>query len=159
MDKNQIVEYLEIARPYLRWSILAVYGLLFLYVNRLFLKDPILRAWILQSFQEGGKASGKSLSGFIFVKLIAFATLCAIVYSPNHILPEFFLISLLTFVASLYGIKFATQRYGRVGDSSTTTETSSSSETTTVTKSPVVEDKTKTEDKKSNQPVSDNEIG
>lgn len=43
--------------------------------------------------------------GFIFSNLVALATVVAIIYSPNHLLPEYFLISILSFIAALYGIK------------------------------------------------------
>jgi len=110
IDKTK--EILEIFHPYLRWLILAMYGAMFLYINRIFINDPILRKWIMASFEENeGKASGKSITSFIFAKLIAFATVVAIIYSPNHLLPEYFLISLLTFVGGLYGIKVASKYF------------------------------------------------
>ena len=109
---DKIKEILEISHPYLRWLILAMYGAMFLYINRIFINDPILRKWIMASFEENeGKASGKSITSFIFAKLIAFATVVAIIYSPNHLLPEYFLISLLTFVGGLYGIKVASKYF------------------------------------------------
>jgi hypothetical protein len=112
MNIDKIKEILEILHPYLRWIMLAMYGAMFLYVNRLFINDPVLRKWILASFEEHeGRASGKSITSFVFAKLIAFSTVVAIVYAPNHLLPEYFLISLLTFVGGLYGIKFASKYF------------------------------------------------
>jgi hypothetical protein len=110
IDKTK--ELLELFHPYLRWFILIMYGAMFLYVNRMFINDPVLRKWIMASFEEhDGKASGKSITSFVFAKLIAFATIVAIIYAPNHLLPEYFLISLLTFVGGLYGIKVASKYF------------------------------------------------
>lgn len=124
LDIEKTKEFIDLLHPYMKWLILIMYGCMFLYVNRVFIKDPILRKWIIASFEEQeGRASGKAITSFVFAKLTAFATLTAIVYAPNHILPEFFLISLLTFIASLYGIKMASKYFtgGDTTQSQTTT--------------------------------------
>lgn len=108
LDINRTKEILEMIHPYLRWIMLATYAGMFLYINRMFMTDPVLRKWLMASLEETpNRASGKSLTAFVFAKLVAFATMVAIVYSPAHLLPEYFLISLLTFIGSVYGIKLA----------------------------------------------------
>jgi hypothetical protein len=135
LDINRIKEFLEIIHPYLRWLAIIIYALMFLYVNRIFVKDPILRSWLMQSLQEtkNGGASGKSLSGFLLVQVIVFSSIVAIIYSPYHVLPEFMFISILTFVGSLYGIKVASKYYDGKNNTTTTftenTNTSSTSST------------------------------
>lgn len=121
LDINRIKEILDLIHPYLRWGAIIIYALMFLYVNRIFVKDPILRKWLMASFEErDGKASGKSITSFVFAKLIAFATIIAIIYAPNHLLPEYFLISLLTFVGGLYGVKVASKYYDGKNNTTTT---------------------------------------
>lgn len=136
MDIDKIRELLSVLHPYLRWLILIMYGGFFLYINRIFINDPVLRKWVLASFEEhDGRASGKAITSFVFSKLIAFATLVAILYAPDHLLPEYFLISLLTFVGSLYGIKIAS-KYFNSGSGTTTETTSTSTSTSTSTQTP-----------------------
>jgi len=138
IDINKAKEWIDILHPYMRWTMFIGYCGLFLYINRMFVKDPNLRKWLMASFEEkDGRASGKSLSGFVFSQLIAFATLVAIVYTPDHLLPEYYLISLLTYIASLYGIKMVTKsKYfngTNDGDSSSQTTASKTNTTTTTT--------------------------
>jgi hypothetical protein len=159
LDVNRTKEILEIFHPYLKWVALVVYGLMFLYVNRIFIKDPILRKWLISSLQEtkDGGASGKSLSGFVLVQIIVFSSIAAIIYSPYHVLPEFMFISILTFVGSLYGIKVASKYYD--GKTNTTTNYSDTTTTTSSTvtdikqsdKEPVKEE-AKAEEKTKNNP-------
>lgn len=160
LDINRTKEILSILHPYLKWVALVVYALMFLYVNRIFVKDPILRKWLMASLEErDGKASGKSITSFVFAKLIAISTVAAIIYSPAHLLPEYFLISLLTFVGGLYGVKVASKYY----DGKNNTTSNMSTDTTTTTTSSVITDtkqsdkepvkeEVKTEDKTKNNP-------
>lgn len=122
LDINKAKEILEIVHPYLRWLAIIIYALMFLYVNRIFIKDPILRSWLMQSLQEtkNGGASGKSLSGFVLVQVIVFSAIVAIIYSPYHVLPEFMFIGILTFVGSLYSIKVASKYYDGKNNTTTT---------------------------------------
>ncbi len=126
-DVQKFKEVIEILHPYWKYIIFVAYMIGFLIVNKIFVTDPLLRKWLIQSFQEtpNGGASGKSITAFIFSKLIVIATLAAILYAPNHILPDSFLISLLTFVGGLYGIKVASKYF--------TPETGSSSESSSTT--------------------------
>ncbi len=131
MDLEKIKEVLDLLHPYMRWLMLIAYGGMFLYINRMFVKDPVLRKWVLSSFEEqNGRASGKAITSFVFSKLIAFSTMVAIVYAPNHLLPEYFLISLLTFVASLYGIKMASKYFNGSTTDTTTTDTTTTDNNT-----------------------------
>lgn len=150
-DINKAKEWIDILHPYMRWLILISYGGLFLYINKIIIKDPILRKWILSSFEESsGKASGKSITAFVFAKLIAFSTLVAIIYAPDHLLPEYFLISMLTFIASLYGIKMASKYFNGSSDTTQTDNTNNAPVSDVV-----VEDK----DKKDDKPKDEGDIG
>lgn len=156
LDIDKIRELLTVFHPYLRWLVLIMYGGMFLYINRMFINDPVLRKWILASFEEyEGRASGKAITSFVFSKLIAFATLVAILYAPDHILPEFFLISLLTFVGSLYGIKIAS-KYFSGGTTTDTPQPKQSSAPEQVNENVPLSDEEKKkkeeEDKKKNNP-------
>lgn len=140
---------MDVFHPYLRWIMLAMYAGMFLYINRIFIKDPVLRKWIMASFEErDGKASGKSITAFVFAKLIAFATLVAIVYAPDHLLPEYFLISLLAFIGGMYGVKVASKYYDNKVTGTTTSTTSVNQE---LPKEEVKEE-VKQDVKKDNQP-------
>lgn len=101
--------------------ILLVYLISIWIVSRYVFKDKELKVWFLASFSENGKASGKSLTAFIFAKILAFATIVAVIYSPSHLLPEYYFISILTFVGGLYGIRMASKYFG-ANESSPKTE-------------------------------------
>ncbi len=112
IDVHKTQEILDVLHPYLKWGLLGLYALMVLYVNRIVVKDPILRRWVLNSFNDEhnpNSASGKILTAFVFAQIIAFATVVAIIYSPSHLIPEYFLISILSFIAALYGIKMASK--------------------------------------------------
>ena len=98
--------------------LLLVYATFFIVFHFKIKKDPELKAFFLDSLRENGKPSGKSLTGLFFVQIIGFATIIAIIYAPNHLLPEYFLISILTFVGGLYGMKVASKYVNTGGDSS-----------------------------------------
>ncbi len=133
-DINKIKEVLDLINPYLKWIMISIYAAMFLFINKVFIKDSKMKAWLLTSLEETpNRASGKSLTAFVFSQLIALATLAAIIYSPQHLLPEYFLISLLMFIASVYGIKLAGKYFNGGNDNSTTTETSQSSTTQIIT--------------------------
>ncbi len=134
MSIDQLKEILDMIHPYTRWVTVLLYAACFLWINRIFVKDPALRKWIMSSFEEvTGKSSSKSLTAFIFVQLVAFATVSAIVYAPNHLLPEYFLYALLAFVASLYGIKLASRSKMFSGDTDNTSQSQTTTTTTTDT--------------------------
>ncbi len=137
IDVHKLQEIIALIHPYTRWITAGIYLGCFLYINRMFIKDPVLRKWVLASFEETpGKSSGKSLTAFIFVHLVAFATFVAIMYSDKHLLPEYFLYAILGFVASIYGIKLAGKHKMFNGDESVTdsetTETKTESKTTEI---------------------------
>ncbi len=126
---------------------LLLYLIFLIWFSRKFFKEPKLRDFVLGSFTDPatGKGSGKSLTAFIFAQIIALSTLFALIYSENHILPEYFLISILAFVGGLYGIKMASKYFGGTDDT-----TSSSSSTTTST-SVITEEVKKEKEKKINE--------
>mgnify|MGYP003434881145 FL=1 len=105
-----------------------VYLFTFFLVKKYILKDPELRKWFLSSFSENGAASGKSLTAFLFANILGFATIVAVIYSDSHILPEYYLIAILTFIGSLYGIKVASKYYDSKATNNTTTTTTSTQE-------------------------------
>jgi hypothetical protein len=76
---------------------------------RKFFKDPELKNFILGSLRDPVTkvGSGKSLTAMMFSIVIAISTIFAVVYSPSHLLPDYFLIAILSFIAALYGIKMA----------------------------------------------------
>lgn len=92
--------------------VLLVYLISVWIVSRYVFRDKELRTWFIGSFSENGRASGKSLTAFVFAKILAFATIVAIIYAPSHLLPEYYFISILTFVGGLYGIRMASKYFG-----------------------------------------------
>ena len=82
-------------------------------------KDNEFKNYFLESISENNKISGKSLTGFYFVQIIGLSTIVAVIYSPNHLLPEYYLISLLTFVGGLYGFKLASKYISDSGSQTT----------------------------------------
>jgi hypothetical protein len=72
------------------------------------LNDEKFRRWLMGSFEEAGsqhKASGKSLSAFMFCAVITLSALISIHYSENHIIPEFIFWGIISLICGLYGIK------------------------------------------------------
>jgi hypothetical protein len=62
--------------------------------------------WILQSFEENyGKTSGKALTAFASMALISLSVVVALVYSENHILPEFMWWGIISLIGGLFGLK------------------------------------------------------
>jgi hypothetical protein len=116
-------------------------------------KDPELKAFFLDSLRENGKPSGKSLTGLYFVQIIGFATIVSIIYAPQHLIPEYILISILAFVGGLYGMKVASKYVNTGVDSvsqqSTTTTTTTNEQQTNIVKQ---EDNKDNKDKKNNEP-------
>lgn len=91
--------------PYFKFLYLvAIIGVL--YVNKIFLTDPDLRQWILQSFEDdNGRASGKALSAFACTFAIVTGWFIAMHYGDHHLAPEYYFIGLLSYAGGLYGIK------------------------------------------------------
>jgi len=105
-----IFTHLNMKHLYIFLLVLAYFVGSVLFYRKIF-SDPELKKFFLDSLRESntGKASGKSLTAFLLSNIVAVATIIAVIYAPNHILPEFFLISVLTFIASLYGISMASK--------------------------------------------------
>ena len=143
--------FVDSAQPYFKYILFLIWIVGFIWVNRVFINDPLLRKWLIASLEEkaGTGASGKSLTAFLFAQIIALASLVSIVYAPDHIMPEFIFISLLTFIASVYGIKLA----GKFVDSKNSDTSSSTSTITTV-----VEDKKTSNVKKEELPVENKNV-
>lgn len=89
----------------MKYILYAISILGFLWVNKIFITDPELRKWLLQSFEDNGKASGKSLSAFACTSAIVIGWFISIHYSEHHIAPEYYFWGLLSLVGGLYGIK------------------------------------------------------
>lgn len=113
-----------------------IYSVGSFFVYRKIFSDPELKKFFLDSLRESntGKASGKSLTAFLLSNIIGFATIIAVIYAPHHLLPEYFLISILTFVASLYGISMASKYVsGGSNSGSTANQQQTSPQSVTVT--------------------------
>jgi hypothetical protein len=110
-------------------SFFLVYGIFLIWFYFKIFKDPKYNKFILGSLTDPNtkEASGKSLTALMFSQLIMISTIFAIVYSDNHILPEYFLYSILGFIASVYGIKLA----GKISDNKNQTSSSITSTTST----------------------------
>lgn len=115
--------------------LLFVYALgSFLAYKKIF-SDPELKKFFLDSLRESnksggceGKPSGKSLTAFLLSNIVGASTIIAVIYAPNHLLPEYFLISILTFIGGLYGISMASKYFtgggsGQPQPAQSTTET------------------------------------
>jgi hypothetical protein len=113
---------------YLKYILYLIAIIAVVWVNRKLLTDPQLRKWLMGSFEEANthKASGKSLSAFIFCVVIALATLISIHYSKDHIIPEFIFWGVLGLITSLYGIKevgrMVSGKQGNVNGNGTTAD-------------------------------------
>lgn len=137
---------MEAIQPYLKYILFLMWIIGFIWVNRIFIKDPKLRAWLLNSLEEKeGRASGKSLTAFMFAQIVALASLVSIVYAKDHLIPEYVLYSLLMFMASVYGIKLAGKFADKNQTSSSTTSTTSIIEEKSSSKSEEKKDENKEE--------------
>lgn len=104
--------------------LLLIYALgSFLAYKKIF-SDPELKKFFLDSLRESskdgncvGKPSGKSLTAFLLSNIVGASTIIAVIYAPNHLLPEYFLISILTFIGGLYGISMASKYFTGGGSS------------------------------------------
>lgn len=158
IDIHKIEQGLGLIYPYTKVIILAIYGAILLYINKIFIKDPILRKWLMASFQEtpNSGASGKSLTGFLFAQLISFATIVAIMYSDKHILPDSMYQSLLVLIGSIYGIKVASKYFNgddNGGKGSDIEENSTQTKTTTQTNIEVKKNETVVNDNTENSGI------
>lgn len=147
-----ILSNINIKHLYILSLVLAYFLGSVLFYKKVF-GDPELKRFFLDSLRESntGKASGKSLTAFLLSNIIGIATIIAVIYAPNHLLPEYFLISILTFVGSLYGISMASKYFtGGNGKNNVT-------DTTTVTETEEEKEKKKKEEeeKKKNTPADD----
>lgn len=118
-----ILSNINIKHLYILSLVLAYFLGSVLFYKKVF-GDPELKRFFLDSLRESntGKASGKSLTAFLLSNIIGIATIIAVIYAPNHLLPEYFLISILTFVGSLYGISMASKYFtGGNGNGKTNT--------------------------------------
>ena len=93
-------------QPYIKYILYAMSIAGFLWVNKIFITDPVLRKWLLQSFEsDNGRASGKSLSAFACTSALILGWFISIHYSKDHIAPEYYFWGILSLVGGLYGIK------------------------------------------------------
>lgn len=85
----------------------------FLLVNRIFVTDPTLRKWLMQSFEgENGRASGKSISAFALVMCVVIGWFIAIHFGEKHLAPEYYYYGIIGLVISLFGVKAVTSIVG-----------------------------------------------
>jgi hypothetical protein len=106
-----MVQLIHNILPYLKYILFFILIVIFAIVNSKFLRDPLLRNFILSSLatnndiSQGG--SGKAMSGFVFSGVIAFSSIMAVMHSEHYQLPDYMFNGLLLFVAALYSIKLA----------------------------------------------------
>lgn len=145
-----IFSHMNIKHVYILFLFL-IYAIGSFLAYRKIFSDPELKKFFLDSLRESnknggceGKPSGKSLTAFLLSNIIGVSTIIAVIYAPHHLLPEYFLISILTFIASLYGISMASKYFtgGNANGSSPTQQQTTTPQSVTTTTD------TKTEDKK-----------
>lgn len=94
-------------QPYIKYILYLITIIGFLWINKIFIKDPELRKWLMQSFEDDAtkRASGRSLSAFACTSALLMGWGIAIHYGENHTAPEYFFWGLLSLIGGLYGIK------------------------------------------------------
>jgi hypothetical protein len=116
---EKLIQY----QPYLKYGIMIFGIIVFAIVNSMFIRDEKLRRWWMASLEENsGKASGKALTGFAMVQVLLIALLASIMYSPNHLMPDYMFQAVLLFVGSLYSIKLIGKYGGKLGSFNSDTE-------------------------------------
>ena len=96
---------MEVLHPYLKYILYLILILGFLWTNRIFIQDPILRRWIQSFVEENGQPSSKKASAIICTVGLILGWLIGIHYSENHIAPEYYFWGILGLITSLHGIK------------------------------------------------------
>lgn len=99
------MEIINIIHPYLKYILYLILISGFLYINKIFVTDLKLRSWIMQSMEENGRASGKSLSAFICTFGVMTGWFIAIHYGDKHTAPEYYFWGIVGLITSLYGIR------------------------------------------------------
>ncbi len=150
-----IFSHLNIKHFYVLVLVL-IYSIGSILVYRKIFSDPELKKFFLDSLRESnkhgceGKPSGKSLTAFLLSNIMGFATIIAVIYAPHHLLPEYFLICVLSFVASLYGISMASKYF--TGGGSGGSGQPQPTQTVTETEEEKEKKKKEEEEKKNNNP-------
>jgi hypothetical protein len=109
---------MSIIQPYFRHISVIIFflfcAIFLIWFSRRFFKDEELKKFIIGSITDPSTkvASGKSLTAMILSMVVAISAIIAVIYSPSHILPDSFLNSILIFIASLYSIKVAGNKFG-----------------------------------------------
>lgn len=97
---------METIQPFLKYILYAISILGFLWVNKIFITNPELRKWLMQSFEdENGRTSGKAFSAFTCTSAVVIGYFIAVHYGENHTAPEYYFWGMIGLVTSLYGIK------------------------------------------------------
>ncbi len=125
---------MEFLLPYMKYIVALIFIAGFLWVNKIVITNQELRPLFIQSFQdESGRISGKSISAFVCVASVLFAWFVAILYSKDHIAPEYFFWGVLGLITSLYGIKEVGKVMGAKFSSPFASNTTNNADTITVT--------------------------
>lgn len=97
---------MEDFRPYIKYILYLISIAGFLWVNKIFITNPELRKWLMQSFEdENGRTSGKAFSGFTCTTAVVVGWFIAVHYGKDHTAPEYYFWGMIGLVTSLYGIK------------------------------------------------------
>ena len=69
--------------------------------------------WLRGSFEDSpGHASGKAISAFVLVAIWVLSVIIAIIFSENHILPDWMGYTNASLIGALYGIKLVGKMFG-----------------------------------------------
>ena len=95
--------------PYLKYILYLIAIIGFLWVNKIFVTDPVLRAWLMASFEETvdgkNKTSGKAFSAFAVTCALVIGWFIAIHYGAKHLAPEYYFFGMLSYAGGMYGMK------------------------------------------------------
>lgn len=116
------MDFINLIHPYLKYILYLILIIGFLIINKIFVTNPELRKWIMQSFEENGRCSGKSLSAFLCTTAVMIGWFIAIHYGDRHTAPEYYFWGIIGLITSLYGIrevgKVMTTKYTSNGNGS-----------------------------------------
>lgn len=104
LSKNE--SFMDLVHPYLKYILYLIAIIGFLRVNKIFLYDPKMRAWLMVGFEdEHGRTNTKLIAAFTTIMCILLGWFISIHFSPNHTPPEWYFIGLISLISTLYAIK------------------------------------------------------
>ena len=99
---------LEQIHPYFKYVdyLFAIFG--FLFVNRMFVQDPKLRAWIMTAVEESeGRVSIKLCLGAVMGMSVSVGFFVAMHFAKDHAIPDYYLYAICSLIAGIFGIREA----------------------------------------------------